>query len=451
MPMTFSAVDTDTTEHMVVWATSVIHCAKLCLTRQRYNIFAFSKYSKSCTCFGNETVVTELERKADTKYFMKKEQPSEVEEHKSRSDRTESPRFNEIELYRLKTESFEGCGKECLTRSFCKSLMYDSSDGLCILNLATRACLVNDTLTKNSKYFERADIPASLVNQCQHKDCHIDEKCDESETTDGVCVQEGFSTKSFARFTRGPTDISCSPETDDVRLLRLECREFDHVDATPHCPVLRVTRQMDMCNLTIGLSCTPEDCMIPGKAYTGKRTCTLSGRTCQHWKDNEPHSHRFHDGDMFPEGDEREAKNYCRRPNSVTMPWCYTTDPEVKWEPCDVATCPWYEQTYCGYPSYHDRQIIGSDDNICVREGRMCDRNGRYIGHQNCADNGQQCQHWVSNVPTHHEYHESFYFPDTDEMAAKNYCRAPDGDHAAWCYTEYKPRGEYCVVPSCLP
>lgn len=67
-----SAVDKDATQDTVVRARSAIHCATLCLTRQQYSVIAYSKYSKSCSCFGNGDEVSDPGRQANTTYFMKK-------------------------------------------------------------------------------------------------------------------------------------------------------------------------------------------------------------------------------------------------------------------------------------------------------------------------------------------------------------------------------------------
>ena len=32
-------------------------------------------------------------------------------------------------------------------------------------------------------------------------------------------------------------------------------------------------------------------------------------------------------------------ENYCRNPDGERMPWCYTTDPEKRWEDCPVPRC----------------------------------------------------------------------------------------------------------------
>ena len=41
----------------------------------------------------------------------------------------------------------------------------------------------------------------------------------------------------------------------------------------------------------------------------------------------------------------RDVANYCRVPAwsdplRASRPWCYTTDPDVKWEHCDIPMCP---------------------------------------------------------------------------------------------------------------
>lgn len=32
-------------------------------------------------------------------------------------------------------------------------------------------------------------------------------------------------------------------------------------------------------------------------------------------------------------------QNYCRNPDADTRPWCYTTDPSVRWEYCNLKRC----------------------------------------------------------------------------------------------------------------
>ena len=60
------------------------------------------------------------------------------------------------------------------------------------------------------------------------------------------------------------------------------------------------------------------------------------------WDDNVPHQkhviHRI--ANNFPDTSLTEAENFCRNPASqMGAPWCYTLDPKVIWESCDVPKC----------------------------------------------------------------------------------------------------------------
>ncbi|VDI65272.1 Hypothetical predicted protein [Mytilus galloprovincialis] len=78
-----------------------------------------------------------------------------------------------------------------------------------------------------------------------------------------------------------------------------------------------------------------DDCYyrIDGKAfYNGTRSITASGITCQRWDSNSPHIPK-----QWPSG--RGNKNYCRNPDEDDRPWCYTSDPETRWEYCGIDLC----------------------------------------------------------------------------------------------------------------
>ena len=69
--------------------------------------------------------------------------------------------------------------------------------------------------------------------------------------------------------------------------------------------------------------------MNPGK-YSGEFNTTETGRVCQKWSSQTPHSHsNANVGDH----------NKCRDPDGTGAPWCYTTDPEKLWEFCGVPMC----------------------------------------------------------------------------------------------------------------
>jgi len=151
-----------------------------------------------------------------------------------------------------------------------------------------------------------------------------------------------------------------------------------------------------------------------GNSYSGSLGTTVSGRTCQAWKENSPHAHWYHD----------QKENYCRNPDGDSGPWCYTTDPDKRWEYCDVPVCEY---------------TSGSKDVGCVDEADLLGKN--YTGGQSTTKSGRTCQHWCSHHPHYHGY----------TGLEGNYCRNPDNEpEGPWCYTtDPGKRWEYCGVPTC--
>lgn len=69
--------------------------------------------------------------------------------------------------------------------------------------------------------------------------------------------------------------------------------------------------------------------------YRGSVTTTVGGKTCQKWTEKSPHDHSY-TPDNYPDfglGDH----NYCRNPSESSGGiWCYTTDPDTRWEYCNA-------------------------------------------------------------------------------------------------------------------
>lgn len=79
-------------------------------------------------------------------------------------------------------------------------------------------------------------------------------------------------------------------------------------------------------------------CITDSTKWKGDIRHTVSGKTCQAWVLDIPHQHHYHDK-TFPDGSEAEAENFCRDPMGEGQPWCYTVDPDVRWEFCPVPHC----------------------------------------------------------------------------------------------------------------
>jgi len=101
-----------------------------------------------------------------------------------------------------------------------------------------------------------------------------------------------------------------------------------------------------------------------GKDYRGMQTSSKSGRQCQRWTQTKPHA-----GAAATSGDGLGNHNYCRNPDgSMGSPWCYTEDPELEKEECEIPECTAEGAFARDFPSEADvvQAEIGSTDCECA-------------------------------------------------------------------------------------
>ncbi|XP_061177360.1 uncharacterized protein LOC133186096 [Saccostrea echinata] len=91
---------------------------------------------------------------------------------------------------------------------------------------------------------------------------------------------------------------------------------------------------------------TSPDCRLPGVLYRGTKNITLTGRVCQRWAEQSPHEHNY---DVISLAQENYCRNFDRE-----EPWCFTTDPDVRWELCGVDVCA----TPCLNQSFYRNDVI---------------------------------------------------------------------------------------------
>ena len=104
-----------------------------------------------------------------------------------------------------------------------------------------------------------------------------------------------------------------------------------------------------------------------GREYMGTLSTTANGKTCQAWASNTPHEPKLsvQDDANYPDGSRAAARNYCRNPDSDPVgPWCYTTDPDVRWEMCYVPHC-------CTFNIYATLSILSNVIQLCKPKKRL--------------------------------------------------------------------------------
>lgn len=71
-----------------------------------------------------------------------------------------------------------------------------------------------------------------------------------------------------------------------------------------------------------------------GDDYFGTVHQTKNGIPCQTWSELTPHSHSYNTK-------LKDQDDYCRNPTAPgdKFPWCYTIDPDIRWDFCDIPRC----------------------------------------------------------------------------------------------------------------
>ena len=114
-----------------------------------------------------------------------------------------------------------------------------------------------------------------------------------------------------------------------------------------------------------------EKCWTPGtdpKTYTGLVSETRSGYKCQNWDSTHPHKPKHTPSD-------RDNHNHCRAAGpDANRIWCYTTNPEKRWDYCNVDPCDDLNSQKC-LPKTDPYGIV-------------------YSGYQSYAKHEFECQRW---------------------------------------------------------
>jgi hypothetical protein len=169
-----------------------------------------------------------------------------------------------------------------------------------------------------------------------------------------------------------------------------------------------------------GFEGTQRYCQASALDYRGTVAETVSGATCMDWAAQSPHEHTRTPLN-YPEFGLEGEHNYCRNPDGEPTAWCYTTDASLRWQVCDVGE-PSDCEMYC--------EATATD----------------YRGQVSATVSGRTCMAWAEQSP-HSHTRTPLGYPEFGLEGSHNYCRNPDGEPTAWCYTiDDAKRWEICDV-----
>ncbi|KAM6355363.1 plasminogen-like [Podargus strigoides] len=211
--------------------------------------------------------------------------------------------------------------------------------------------------------------------------------------------------------------------------------------AIPHCD----GTEQGIADTPVQVPLSEECYRGKGQSYRGTASITASGKKCQAWNSMFPHRHEK-TPDRFPNADLRD--NYCRNPDGDNSPWCFTTDPSMRWDYCNLKRCN--DQTQEPTPNDSPATTAQNVGLTTPTTSDCINGNGKdYRGTVAKTGRGRACQEWNSQKPHSHKY----FTPVTHPTAGldKNYCRNPDGDvNGVWCFTtDPEKKWEYCEIPHC--
>ncbi|XP_059211902.1 plasminogen isoform X2 [Centropristis striata] len=186
-----------------------------------------------------------------------------------------------------------------------------------------------------------------------------------------------------------------------------------------------------------------EDCYEgDGTTYRGITSETISGKRCQAWSSMTPHNHKK-TPQAFPTADLR--RNLCRNPDGDRAPWCYTTDPSVRWEYCNLDKCA---AAPAAGGATKPPKPAGPTEAAPEKDCKI-GRGDAYRGPTSITVLGVTCQAWSAQSPHQHVSFTPQSHPT--KGLDGNKCRNPDSDvNGPWCYTtDRNKKWDYCQIPNC--
>ncbi|XP_070544790.1 plasminogen-like isoform X2 [Ptychodera flava] len=219
--------------------------------------------------------------------------------------------------------STEECGRMCIIEEsfICRSFDYKAEGEICWLSENNTASipLRTDYIGDPYDYYERRDTsPLGKFSMTKNAAIQGHNKLSLSDVSQSECAEKCLSMVDFTCFSfdyaRARRKCWLSHKSSVSAPLKTDYRNdpYDYYERK-------------------GMECF---IMWDRSDYRGTISQTTSGKRCQKWTSQSPHTH-MRTPENYPNkglGDH----NYCRNPDGEEKPWCYTASSNTRWEFCDV-------------------------------------------------------------------------------------------------------------------
>ncbi|KAM3857280.1 prothrombin [Diretmus argenteus] len=298
---------------------------------------------------------------------------------------------------------------------------------------------------------EPTSKPAAVLLLALLQTCLADHVFLDSQLASQVLVRNRRANQLFEELKPGNLERECVEEICDHE----EAREvFEQPDKTAEgadnmkaflfpnsvwvlaCKGNVLLRTQDKINLV--RECIDGHCVAgSGLNYQGNVNITESGKECQYWKSNFPHPIIREYNASEPDSVLKE--NFCRNPdNRPEGPWCFTRDPTVQKETCNVPKCG------------EDFVPTTVAPRTAIKSGTCLINHGSdYTGDLSVTSQGYTCLDWSSPRTTALRRGKEF---KPEVKLSGNKCRNPDDDlEGPWCYVEIAGNVtvDYCDLELC--
>ncbi|GLD62709.1 plasminogen isoform X1 [Lates japonicus] len=163
-----------------------------------------------------------------------------------------------------------------------------------------------------------------------------------TDDVDGYAKTEGawilsLHKRQYSTNTVAECAIKCDTEST------FTCKSFMYIEKDQECWVAEANSKTEsILRRTSAAFYEKKEYLLEcvngtGTSYRGTKSKTKSGKTCQRWDAKYPHR-----PNITPQTNPRADldSNFCRNPDGDSGgPWCYTTDPNTRWEHCNVPSC----------------------------------------------------------------------------------------------------------------